>query len=182
MCWPYSLHWVQPSEATRRGAWLLNAWPRIPRWWWWWCWWWWFSSPSSSLSSSSPSPSHLTSSSPSVLLPIRCDSGMRLLNTLDASQHPRDAVQSPCMVYENFFPFSFSSLAIFPPTTLYSSHEWSFNMLYSLPPLRSEHAVSLSKAVVSNPTFPLHYLHWVIFSKRSLPVGKLIVPWSPILH
>ena len=101
MCWPYSLHWVEPSEATGRGAWLLNYWPRVPLWWWWWCWWWWFSSPSSSLSPSSPS--HLTSSSPSILLPIRCDSSMPLLNTLDASQQPRDEVQPPCMAYENFF-------------------------------------------------------------------------------
>ena len=111
--------------------------------------------PSSFSSLPSSSPSHLTSNSPSILLPIRCDPGMPLPNASDASHHLRGEVQSPCMV----FPFSFSSLTIFPPIIPFRPRMFLFNSLNgpcSLPPLCSEHAVSLSKEVVCK------YLHLVV--------------------
>lgn len=90
------------------------------------------------------------------------------------------------MIYPDSSPSSFSSLVIFPPTTIHSSREWSLfsslNVPGSLPSLCSEHAVSLSKDAVSIPTSPVHYFHWVIFSIRSLPLGELIAPWSPVLR
>ena len=136
-------------------------------------------SPFSSLSSSSPS--HLTSNSPSILLPIRCDPGLPLPNASDASHHLRDEIQSPFMV----FPFSFSSLTIFPPIIPFQPRMILFNSLNalcSLPWLCSERAVSLSKEVVCIPIFPAKYLHLVVVSARSRPLGNSVVPRSLVFY
>lgn len=89
---------------------------------------------------------------------------MPLPNTSDASHHLRGEIQSPCMV----FPFSFSSLTIFPPIIPF----WprvilfnSLNALCSLPRLCSERAVSLSKEVVCVPILPPSTSIWLLFQQ-----------------